>query len=345
VPAAPASAQPPSGAPTPPATASGSSSTPPTFSVTQLGNIQLGGDTTGGFDATYTPPDCWLQPWYHQPESILTGDPKVVDVPQTADSADSFYWSVLDKYPGLHVAVSHIAGAAQGIDGDFRMVQQGQNDVPGGQNPVTSKWVWWGPNWLQNAAGWACAQALIANTNLNNGFLDLEPPQPPDNGTPNQITSQNLAALARATLQLPNITINTRPAATTQNTSTFVNLPTTVYVTYGAPGPRPSDRASVVFDGGVYLWAQITTSAPQVTIKTSDPGAVITDNGVCSRKQPCSVKFANPNGNAPFTITATATWTVNWATSDGRTGTFTTPPSQVVVTRDIYVREIQAVNN
>jgi hypothetical protein len=211
---------------------------------------------------------------------------------------------------------------------------------------VTPQWVWWGPNWLQTAAGWACAQALIANTNLNNGFLDLEPPQNPDNGAPGQITSQNLAALARASLQLPNVTINTQPDAQTQKTSTFVNVPTTVYVTYATPpGPQPSDTASVVFDGGTYLSATITTSAPQVQITTSDPNATVTDNGVCSQQQACSVKFADPNGNTPFTITATVTWTVNWATSDGNTGTFTNPPSQVVVTRNIYVGEIQAVNS
>jgi hypothetical protein len=323
--------------------------TPPTYTKTVTGNISVTGNVNGGgggggsYDETYNPPACWLQPQYNQPQSWQQGDPQTSGSPQAAPDADSFWWSMALDYPGLEALIEHVPQGVQDVNNDFKMVQHGQNDVPGGQNPVTSSWVWWAPNWLDDAAGWACVQGLLGSANMNNGFLDLEPPQPPDNGTPGQITSGDLAALARAALQLPRVTVHTRPGGQTDTTSAYVNAPTVVYVTYN-PGPRPSDTASVRYVGGLYLSATITTSAPQVQITTTDPGAVIDDNDTCSQRAPCKVTFDSPTANGqPYTITATVTWTVSWTTSDGQTGVFTNPPSQVQATRTVIVREIQTV--
>jgi hypothetical protein len=314
----------------------------PVYTVTQLGNVEITGDHNPGFSSTYTPPMCWLQPWFYQPKSWQLTDPQPASSPQTAADAASFWFYIASQYPNLMGTIAHIPDARQSILGDFKMVQNGQNDVPGGP-PVTSKFVWWGPNWLAGASGWACAQGLISAVNLNNGFLEIEPPQPPDNGTPHQISSQDLAGLARAALRLPAVTLNTSPSGATAAKSAYVNLPTRVAVTYGS-NPQPSDTARVVFaGGGTYLQAQITTSKPKVTITTNDPGATITDNGVCSLTQTCSVKFSTPSAANPYVITATVTWTVRWATSDGRTGVFTNPPSVMTATRQMVVREIQTV--
>lgn len=320
----------------------------PTYTKTVLGNIQLGGDFIQGgdgegqFNGAYSPPECWLQPWFYQPKSWQLGDPQPAASPQTAADADSFWWYVADQYPGLITAIAHMEGADASINGDFEMAQQGKNPAPGGPNPVTARWVWWGPNWLAGAAGWACAQGLIATADMNEGFLSLDPPAAPDTA-PQEISSTDLATLARAALQLPAVSVQTSPSGATDRTSAYVNLPTNVTITYGS-NPQPADTARVVFGGGVYLQARITTSRPVVTITANDPSAKITDNGVCSRAQACSVTFGTPTGTAPDVITATVTWTVRWTTSDGNAGVFTNPPSVVTATRAMIVREIQSVN-
>jgi hypothetical protein len=322
------------------------SSGPASYAVTVQGNINIIGDVNRGqgINEVYKPPECWLQPWFKQPESWHQGDPQSSGGPQGAIDADSFWWYIAVHYPGLKQAIAHDPGARDAINGDFQMVQQGQNDVPGGPNPVTPDFIWWAPNWLNDAQGWACANALIGVSQLNNGFLDLEPPGKPNAGAPAQITDQNLAALARAALRLPQVKINTQPDGGTTGTSAYVNTPTQLWLTY-TPKMQPTDTAQVRYVGGIYMWATITTSVPTVTITTSDPGAKINNNGNCLANSKCSVTFDAPTttGN-PYTITVTATWTVNWTASTGAKGTFTQPPAQRTVTHNVIVREIQSVN-
>lgn len=317
---------------------SGSSSGSPQYSVTVQGNIHVSGNTNGGggINEVYQPPLCWLQPWFNQPQSWQQGDPQ-----GSGTDADSFWWFMASQYPGLRQMIAHIPDARQSINDDFKMVQQGQNDNGGG--PVAANWVWWAPNWLSSSAGWACAQGLVGSVGMNNGFLDLEPPQAPGAG-PGEITGQQLAGLARAALRLPTVTIHTQPNGGSNATSAYVNAPTKLYLTF-APNRQPHDRAVVQYTGGVYLWANITTSAPVITITTNDSGATIDNNGTCLINSKCSVTFNSPTDTgAPYVITVTATWTVNWATSNGLAGTFTQPPSQVTATHTVIVREIQSVN-
>lgn len=319
--------------------------TGPTYTKTVFSNIVVTGDhITQGYNEYYQPPECWMQPYFYASQSYVQGDPRS-GTPQTAPDADSYWWDVAALYPGLVGAIAHMPDARQEINQDFQAVQNGMNG-PGGPR-ITPKYVWWAPNWLSGSAGWACAEGLIGSLNMNNGFLNLEPPQQPGAGTTGDITNQDLAALARAALRLPAVTVNTIPGGQSNPHSAVVNAPTTVYVTYGS-NPQPQDRATVVFDGAGYLWAQITTSPPKVAISTNDPGATVSANSACTAKsgpQSCTVTFATPTAATPFTVTATVTWTVSWATSTGQTGTFTTPPAVVVATHNDFVREIQAVNN
>jgi hypothetical protein len=329
---------------TPPTTGSGNSGGTPSYSVTVQGNVNITGNVHGGggIDETYQPPNCWIQPWFQQPESWVQGDPQGVGDPRSASDADTFWWDMADKYPGLRGLIAHVPEAEQEINQDFEMVQKGQNDSGGGA--VSSDWVWWAPNWLNNSQGFACAQGLVSSIGMNNGFLDLEPPQAPDNGAPGQITGQELAGLARAALRLPRVVIHTEPNGTTDQSSAYVNSPTKLYLTYN-PSRQPTDTASVVYVGGTYLTATITTSVPTITVTTNDPGATINNNGTCLQNSMCSITFNGPTttGN-PYTVTVTATWTVNWTTSDGGAGTFTQPPSQVTATHTVIVREIQSLN-
>jgi hypothetical protein len=321
---------------------------PPTYTVTVQGHVSVGGDVSpGGFSETYQPPECWLQPYFRQPESFLTGDGYATGAPQSADSADTFWWDMATYYPAMEHLINFTnIGDESGrylVNQDFKEVQQGQNDNGGGA--VGSDWVWWAPNWLNTAAGLACAEGLAQTAGMNNGFLDLEPPgQPGVAGQPGEITGLQLAALARAALQLPTVTIHTQPGGGTDATSAYVNTPTKLYLTY-APTREPSDRARVDFLGETFLTATITTSAPTISIVTDDSGAAIDNNGTCLAGSKCSITFNGPTPTGdPYTITVTATWTVNWATSGGQAGTFTQPPATVTATRTIIVREIQSIN-
>lgn len=329
---------------TPPTTSGNSNGGSPSYSVTVQGNINISGNVHGGggVDENYQPPNCWIQPWFNQPQSWVQGDPQAAGDPRSASDADTFWWDMADKYPGLRGLIAHIPGARDDINADFEMVQKGQNDSGGGA--VSADWVWWAPNWLNNSQGWACVQGLESTVGMNNGFLDLEPPQPPDNGSPGQITGEQLAGLARAALQLPKVTIITKPNGSTNGSSAYVNSPTKLYLTYN-PTRRPHDRAQVVYAGGVYLSATITTSVPTIAITTNDPGAKIDNNGTCLKNSMCAITFNGPTQTGkPYTVTVTATWTVTWQTSDGNTGTFTQPPSQVTSTHTVIVREIQSLN-
>jgi len=331
--------------------------TPPTtsnnggqYTVVVQGNVSLSGNpappgiSTGGTYDGYTPPACWLQPWYKQPESWAQGDPVQSDV-LSAPDADSYWWAMADKFPNLIRLINMnsrggLDNARQEINDDFKMVQQGTNDNGGGA--VGADWIWWAPNWVQTSAGWACAQGLMGGADMNNGFLDLEPPQPPGQANhPGQITSTDLAALARAALRLPTFKIVTEPG-TAANTTAFVNTPTKVWLQFNGP-KDPWDRAQATWRYGTYLQATIRTTGPVVSLSTSDQGAQISEpNPACLKAAPCSITFNAPSMN-PYTITATATWTITWtANPGGQHGAF--PNGSRTQTRTIVVREIQSVN-
>ena len=325
---------------TPPSNGSGT----PGYSTVVQGNVTISGDTVPGhgISEAYNPPECWLQPWFKQPNSWALGDPAGAGSPAGAPDADSFWWYMARQYPGMISLIAH-TGSRDDINNDFKMIQQGQNDNGGG--PVGADWVWWAPNWLSGSAGWACAQNLVDSADLNNGFLDFEPPAKPAAGAGFQISPQNLAALARAALKLPDYKIITDPG-TAPGTTAFVNSATKVYLQFNGR-KDPADLAQAKWIYGTYLWARIFTTGPTVQIQTNDPGAKIAydANDSCLKTTPCTITFAGPStsGN-PFTITVTATWVVRWTSSTGNGGTFTNPPPVVQQTRTIVVREIQSIN-
>jgi hypothetical protein len=182
----------------------------------------------------------------------------------------------------------------------------------------------------------------MGGADMNNGFLDLEPPQPPGQAThPGQITSTDLAALARAALRLPTFKIVTEPG-TAAGTTAFVNTPTKVWLQFNGP-KDPWDRAQATWRHGTYLQATIRTQGPTVSLSTSDQGAQISEpNPACLKAAPCAITFNAPSP-APFSITATATWTITWtANPGGQHGAF--PNGSQTQTRTIVVREIQSVN-
>jgi hypothetical protein len=312
-----------------------------TAQVAQQTITLTGSPPPSGFSYSYTPPECWLQPVFLQPDTYRPGDPS-----NGPSDADSFWFWFGETFPGFAELI-HGTDATPQVNHEFQQEQNGQ--VPAawtGPNPIESTDVWWAPNWLQDASGLACAQALVATADLSDGFLGMEPPAKPGAGGPRgAITGKQLAALARAALRLPTVTVVTSPPPTRPAT---VNVPTYVSVTYAGGNSSPWDRAELDYEvGGVYLWAQVQTSKPTVQISTDAPAGsyAVTSDGTCAAtaggvaKPACSITFQAPTGGRPYAITATVTWTVTWSTSAGDGGTF--PPATQTGTSTIQVQEVQ----
>jgi hypothetical protein len=333
----------------------------PSYYVTVFSNISVSGDTvagSNGYSPQWSPPQCWLQPYFEADQSYQTGDPVTADPPSGARDADSYWFSVAALYPGMLDFLAHVGGPSgngvQEVNQDFEAVQHGTNGPGGGA--VGKNWVWWAPNWLEGSAGEACAKGLISSLDMNNGFLDLEPPQAPGQGgnATGEINDEILRKLARAALRLPVVDVNTRPNGQDNANSAYVNAPMVVYVKYLNPDdlprqveqtPTPTDTGTVTFEGRPYLSVTINTKLTGVSITTNDPGATIVDNNHCTAQNgpgACKVTFNTPTGTEPYVVTVTVTWDVTWTSTDGNGGAF--PPAQVSGTATDIVREIQSVN-
>lgn len=322
----------------PPGTQTGTgSSSGGTYTANVAETVGLSGYHYGGYNEAWTPPECWLQPEFLQPQTYQTADP----TGGPSDAASYYFWFGMN-YPSFPQILGHVQGLRSGILQEFQQEQDKQRPAAWtGPDPIASNDQWWGPNWLNSAAGWACAQALIVNENLSDGFIGMQTPATPGSGANGQISSTQLAGLARAALKLPTLKIITSPRVTTE-----VNVPTYVSIQYlGDNGVyNPSDTAEVDFNGAAWLSAtvqatlssvQISSDAPSSSYQTAGAGA---PGQACTVNTACSITFDAPSGGAPWTITATVTWTVTWNTSAGDGGTF--PPAPRSRTIGITVREI-----
>lgn len=328
--------------PPPPAgsgpTGSGSSSGG-SYTATVAEQVNLSGDVNPGFDEQWTPPECWLQPEFHQPQTFSNLDPT-----GGKTDADSYWWWFGSHYPGFGVFIHGVNGYPE-VQAEFKQEQDKKRPAGWtGPNPITADDVWWVPNWLDGAQGWACVQGLLANENLSDGFIGMMPPaQPGAGGGQGQISSEDLSKLARAALKLPTVSVVTSPPTTTPAT---VNVPTYVSVHYDG-NPQPSDTAEVTWaDGTEYLSATVQASKPTVTVSTSAPGGSYTSttDNTCAEagdqaSPACSITFRAPSGGTPYAITVTVSWTVTWTTNVGDGGTF--PAATATGTSTVQVREIQ----
>lgn len=308
------------------------------FTANVAERVALSGDTTGSINwSSYTPPECWLQPVFYQPQTYAQGDP----TGGPTDAASFYYWFG-ENFQYFRQDIDHVEGLREGILQEFQQEQDKQRPQGWtGPDPITASDVWWGPQWLNTPAGLQCAQALVLGDQLSDGYVGMLPPATPGAaGNLGQITSENLAQLARAALRLPTMKIVTSPPVRTE-----VNIPTYVGVEYQNGIIDPQDRATVYVDGVPWLWAQVTTKLDNVQITSDAPQYQQTSTGTCAAVDgaatpACAITFETPSGAQPYTITVTVTWTVTWATSAGDGGTF--PNTARSTTRTIAVREIQS---
>jgi len=312
-----------------------------TYTATVAERISLSGDTNNAYNESWTPPECWLQPDFYQPQTYQQGDPS-----GGQSDADSYWFWFGNHFQGF-MHWLHGTGGFDDVNQEFKQEQNKLRPAAWtGPDPIEADDVWWVPNWLNSPAGWACAQGLVFSDDLTDGFLSMEPPAKPGTGGANgQISSVNLAALARAALRLPTLRVVTSPRVSTE-----VNLPTYVSVVYGGR-INPTDTATVLFgNGAIYLSATVQATLQNVQISSNATSYQTAGAGAAGQAcaaaagratTACSITFGAPSGATPYTITVSATWTVKWTTSAGDGGTFPDAPP-VTQTRNIVVREIQS---
>ncbi len=314
----------------------------PRYSALAYSNVTITGNTSpGGLGnpATYLPAPCWVEPRFTGGNSYHKGDPQ----PSATGDADSYWWWFASQQPALYGVLGRIPGLKQAVNNVFKSKQGG------------SGW-WWVPAWVNGGVnGYACATGLVQMLNFSAQYLEYLGPQRGGGDTPGHtIDGHILADLARAVLALPTFRVDTNPAP---GTPSDVNLPVWVWVLYN--GPRsPADTASVPLPGGGTLSATVTTSQPRVSLSVSSPGQAQVYNhcgaagsqyqGNPGATPPCGVTFLAPSTGGPYTITASARWTVWWTASDtpGQHA-FTSPPWPVPVqtgTASVTVQEVQSIN-
>jgi hypothetical protein len=318
----------------------------PTFSHTVFSQVTVGGSGArpgGSGTRSFVPAPCWLEPRFTGANSFHPGDPQE---PLSATFDADTYWWWFAQQEGLTFALDHIPDARQEINQDFKD-EQGK-----------SGW-WWVPSWVNDSAGFACAQSLVDTMNLNNGFLDFAPPVLAGPDTPGHtIDPTILADLARAVLRLPTIQLHSSPPAGKGD----VNLPMWVWATTSGP---TTDFAEVgPLPDGTRLRTTVTATDPRLTISASAPGGQVQVvsrcgqapgglgtpyHGQSGQSPTCGVTFLTPSLGGGYTLTATVRWTVTWTANIGepQQGTFTSPPfplPQRSLTQQVTVREVQAIN-
>jgi len=287
----------------------------------------------------WTPPACWMQPYFPQSETWKASDPSG----QITD-ADSFYsWFV-----GQGAAAT--SSAAQ-MASEFKDIQD--KTVPAdwtGPDPIEADDVWWAPDWLDSTTGYACAQGMAAQNNLSNGYIGLEPPLKKYQQSPlvGALDVQVLGQIAATKIKLPTISIITSPPGT-EAKSAVVNTPTYVAVEYsGDMNPSYTAYSGSNF-GLAPIWASAQATIVSVTVPENsaytttgfgDPGqtcAVV--NGEATPA--CTVTFRTPSGNTPDNLTVTVTWKVTASYSSGEGGTSPDPGSRSWSKTEV-VKEIQS---
>jgi hypothetical protein len=332
-----------SGSVQPPSSTGSGSSSGTTYTSTIGGNYSGG----GGGGTPWTPPPCWVQPYFPATDTWQAGDPSS----QVTD-ADSYYsWFVGQGAPAAQSA-TQAASEFQKIQTDIQ--NHGTPTGWTGPKPIKADDVWWAPNWVNSSTGYACAQGLAVQDKFSNQYIGLEPPL--KNGQQSPLTGAInvwlLSQVARANITLPKISIVTSPPGTTQAQAAVVNTPTYVAIKYnGDMDPTKTDSASLDFGAApATIWASVQATITSVTVSVPSGDSATTGFGekgqTCAAvngqaTSACSVTFDAPSGNTPDNLTVNVTWKVTWSTSAGTGGTFATPPPQQA-SRTVVVNEIQS---
>lgn len=171
-------------------------------------------------------------------------------------------------------------------------------------------------------------------------------PKPPPNDpvrTPGQLAAEAEALL---TLHSPTIGIAPKPGG-----SGLVGMPVWLWIDTTVPDTWGTQSQTAAVPG---LSVTATATAESITWDMGDghqvtfqnPGKAYDPSYGLTPSPDSGYTYTQPSGGQPggvYTVTATVTWKVTWAASNGQTGTLspvTAPPSTVAV----KIGELQAVN-
>jgi hypothetical protein len=330
-----------SGSVQPPGAPGGSGSSSPYTYTSKIGTGAT--VTTTATGTPWTPPSCWVQPFFPQTATWQAGDPSS----QVTD-ADSYYsWFVSQGAP--------VSESATQMESEFEDIAKGT--VPAGwtgPKDIKADDIWWAPNWVNSSTGYACAEGLAVEDKLSNGYIGLEPPLLGNEQTTltGAIDSWDLAQVALAQITLPTISIVTSPPGT-QAESAVVNTPTYVAIDYGGDvDPSKTDTVSLDFGAApATLWASVQATVTSVTVSQGSSNDVSSTTGFGDPGQTCaavngeatsacSVTFSAPSGKTPDNLHVSVTWKVSKSTSDGKGGTLKT--GSRTATQTVTVNEIQS---
>jgi hypothetical protein len=171
----------------------------------------------------------------------------------------------------------------------------------------------------------------------DNRWIEGAPPTAPDPVT--------LALRARAGITLRGPDIQIRPDA---NGAGLVGLPVWLWVDKSEETWGPNENSAA--DGGLVV--EITASVTRLTfdlgdgttIDCSTSGGTPYPTGATGPSPDCGHVYTKSSRKQPgqkFTITATATWTVNWESSSGERGTLAPEPQES--TASVRINELQVV--
>jgi len=300
-----------------------------------------GGNPDPASGTPWTPPACWMQPFFPQTETWKTGDPS-----GSVTDADSYYSWFVSQGASPTLPTAQMTSEFQDI--------QNRTAPAGWTGPATidANDVWWAPDMLNSSTGFACAQGMAAANKLSNGYIGLEPPLKNGQQSPllGAINVYVLSQIALAEITLPTVSVVTSPASTNETNAAVVNTPTYVAVKYKGD-MDPSKIKSAGAFGLAPIWASVQATIASVSVSATggvssttgfnDPGQTCaTVDGKATSA--CSVTFSAPSGTGtPDKLQVSVTWKVTWSTSAGTGGTFPNTGSQQA-TKTVTVNEIQS---
>lgn len=271
-------------------------------------------DGTGG--QRYDPPACWYEPRYtpEQFKAVLEGI--------WASPSVSNEWVVRER--------------------DYYV-----NGNPYTNFQIGQAGMWWGLTLNQDMLGTAAAQRCITSTGQHewDRWVPAGGTVPPSPTVPG-ITTEILARLAQDQIRVPDTRVTMNPAGRqTVNLSTWMWLDDAVF----------RDVAVTASLDQLGLSATTTATPVSLHLEPGTPDAtVFPGSGDCpivggrigqprqrgaSGDPPCGVTYRHASTGGPFQLSATLTWRISWAGSDGNGGSLGDGTFQT--TLDIAVQEIQ----
>lgn len=275
---------------------------------TLRGKVALSGDTGGSNPVEGSLPPCWYSPGE-------TG---------------------AELYKLIHSSAS-VPGASGTHHGN-----EAAGDDPEVDKHKKDKGKWWFPDGIDGPEGTACAAGL----NFRIWVPDGDPPPP------QHVTAAQLAMAARAALLLtpPKTKVNPTPPK-----RSYVGLGTWVWA---APEKKTRQVTASLPELGLSATVTATRGGLRLSPGTGDSSRyeLHPAGGMCpglggpytgaSQTPPCGVTYQHSSADLPnrvYPLTASFTWTVTWAGSDGTGGTMA--PGTFGDDVNIPVGEVQSTND